>query len=79
MAAPPPIQKSLGDDQGGDLERQRFLEQEEGEGRAPEEDVSPPYQQKKPEDYAGDEKPVPKLLTELYTISYLILLVLSFA
>lgn len=72
VAAPPPVQKSLDEEQAGGFGRQRYLEEEE-QAESDSGDVSPPYGQKKPGDYARrEEEEVPKLLTELYTVSYLI-------
>ena len=73
VAAPPAVQKSLNDDDDG-IGRERFLEDEE-RGKDGSDEASPPFAQKRPEDYMsnGDEsREVPKWLTELYTISHLI-------
>ena len=74
VAAPPPVQTDLDEEQSSSaFGHQRHLEDEEG-GEGGSEEASPPFQPKRPEDYAQEEEPsiVPKLLTELYTISYLI-------
>ena len=75
VAAPPPIQQPRDEEAAaGTVERQQFLEDEEG-GEETSDEAPPAFGPKSPKDYAskkdGDSE-VPRLLTELYTISYLI-------
>jgi fluoride ion exporter CrcB/FEX len=75
VAAPPPAQRSRDEEAGpGTVARQRFLEDTEG-GEETSSEPSPPYRPKSPKDYVSKKDGdggVPKFLTELYTISYLI-------
>lgn len=70
VAAPQPVQNTS---EGGKGRREFFEDEEAGEDVSDE--ASPPFNRKNPEDYTEGERrapQVPKWLTELYTISYLI-------
>lgn len=72
VEAPPPVQKSLRQQQPQSLERERYLEDEERR-QLDDDELPPSHQQRRPEDYQSNDEPeVPKWLTEIYTISYLV-------
>ena len=75
VAAPPPIQQPRDEEAAaGTVERQQFLEDTEG-GEETSDEAPPPFGRKSPKDYLSKKeegREVPKFLTELYTISYLI-------
>ena len=74
IAAPPPIQKSLDDEAAPAFGHEQYLEDAKGQKEGAD-DSSLPFQQKSPEDYLSrrdQDSQVPKYLTELYAISYLI-------
>ena len=74
LTAPAPVQQTLDEDNGTATGHQTFLEdayQEKKDSNG----STPPFQPKKPQDYVSnrdEQSEVPKWLTELYTVSYLI-------
>lgn len=77
VEAPPPVQYDVDQQQPQAVQQRRHLEDEERRQRDAdeEEDEDSPssHQQRRPEDYQSkDPDEVPKWLTEIYTISYLV-------